>query len=216
MKKREEDEQCNKELEREQLRSNMSYIKSLLAAANDNLELIKEQKIRDYILQSIRENCPKETISDKECFTLITTHSSIMTKVYPQDGFNDVYLFIDSDLNLFLAYLRYMSHEYGYSSRSEEKLDLNVIPSSQEESKVFEHFKYHFHPVFRHKFVPSVIGALANKELALRYFIKVLPAQRKWIEYIKIHGNEDGKCYIFFTKEEASEAWNKQPLLVEL
>ncbi|MDP2946031.1 MAG: hypothetical protein Q8N61_01075 [bacterium] len=216
-KKKEEEESVKKELDSKlELRNIMSDMKRLLNAANDNLRLIKEQKIRDYILRSIRKNCTKETISGKECFILIETHSSIMNDIYPHDGFNDVDLFIDSDLNLFLAYLRYMMHDYGYSSRSEEKLDFNAAPNSQEESKVFEHLKYYFHPVFRHRFIPSVLKTLADKELALRYFIKVLPDQRKWLEYIEEHGNEDGKCHIFFTKKEVSKAWNKQPLLVEL
>jgi len=211
------EERHKEELELKELRSNMNNIKGLLGAANNNLKLlIKEQKIRVYIQQSIRKNCKKETLDNKDCFILIETHSLIMTDIYPQNGFNDVYLFMDSDLNLFLAYLRYMMHDYGYSSRSEEKLDFNAMPNSQEESKVFEHLKYHFHPVFRHRFIPSVLKTLADKELVLRYFIKILPAQRKWLEYIEEHGNKDGKCHIFFTEKEASEAWNEQPLLAEL
>lgn len=119
-------------------------------------------------------------------------------------GFNDVKLFMANDLSLFFVYLRYMQHDYGYSNRSEKRLNLGAHLDSEEESKVLEHIEYHLHRFYGDKLFPGVLKALADQKLALEYFIEVLPEQKKWLDNME---------KVYFIEKEAKKAWPEQPLL---
>lgn len=197
-----------KESEKKQvLRAQLNTLNKAMKTAQRNLsELAKDQKVRNFILESLQQNCKQETIGGQNTFKLIALNGLILNDAYPNDGFNDVYLFLDKNLALCVAYLRYMTHEYGYSSRSDEKLFLDASYDSPEESEALEHIKYDLNRIWRDKLIPGVLRALSDKKSALEFFIKVLPNQKEWWE-MEEHQSP------LFSDEQSRLAWHGQPLL---